>query len=158
MFKNRKTIIGATSAALLIAAAAIAGPAMAAERSAPAEQVEQSEQLPEVVVEAGPINRSVVGRALATGAPIELVTVDYHVRYADLDLVKHADVMTLQDRIETAAKAACGQLDELFPFAESYPQTRDCVQDAVRAAGPQIQQAIAGAQNGSAEAQSEDLD
>ncbi|HEY7929963.1 MAG TPA: UrcA family protein [Steroidobacteraceae bacterium] len=148
---KRKPIIGSASAALLIAAAAIAGPAMAAERSVADEQIEQSEQLPEVVVEAGPINRSVVGRALASGAPIELVTVDYHVRYSDLDLVKQADLMTLQERIETAARSACGQLDELFPLDESQRQTGDCIQDAVRAAGPQIQQAIAGAQNGGAE-------
>ncbi|HTT06386.1 MAG TPA: UrcA family protein [Steroidobacteraceae bacterium] len=134
------------------AAAAIAGPATTAERSVPDEPIEQSEQLPEVVVEAGPVNRSVVGRSLTTGAPIELVKVDYHVRYADLDLVKHADVMSLQDRIETAARAACGQLDELFPLDGLDRQTRDCVQDAIRAAGPQIQQAIAGAQTASAEA------
>lgn len=103
--------------------------------------------LPEILIEAGPVNRNVVGRSSSTNAPIESVTVDYHVRYSDLDLVKHADVLKLHERIETAARDACGELDKLFPFERSTSQTRTCTRNAINGASEQIQHAIAMAQN-----------
>jgi UrcA family protein len=115
--------------------------------AAPAGSAPQLEQLlPEVLVEAGPVTRTVVGRSATTNAPIESVTVDYHVSYADLDLVKHADVQVLQERVEAAARDACQQLDELFPLRKSHQQTHACVEDAIRATTPQIQQVVASVQ------------
>jgi len=100
-------------------------------------------QLPEVVVEAGPTHKAVVGRSFTTGAPIELVTVDYHVKYSDLDLQKHTDVVKFHTRVESAARDACRQLDELYPIEK--PRVSTCTQDAVKAAAPQVQAAIAAA-------------
>jgi UrcA family protein len=103
----------------------------------------QSDSLSEVVVESGPVTRSVVGRGLATGIPIERADIDYQVSYSDLDLAKHADVLKLQGRIESAARSACVQLDEHFVFHVSYQQTRDCIDSAIQGASKPMQQAIA---------------
>jgi UrcA family protein len=124
---------------LLIAAASTA-PTIAAAQNA------QARQLPEVIVEAGPVNRAVVGRSRTTNAPVESVTVDYHVRYSDLDLVKHSDVMMLHQRVEMAARQACEDLDKLYPLERSRNQTRTCTDEAVRSANQQIEQAITSAQ------------
>lgn len=125
---------------VVVATLALLGAGMALQSVASA----QDELLPEVVVEAGPVTRSIVGRSLATNMPIERSAVDYHVSYSDLDLTRHADVLTLQDRVGTAARSACGQLDELFPLdSNALRQTSTCVEDAVRGAAAQIEQAIA---------------
>ena len=104
-----------------------------------------ADELPEVVVQAGPVAKAVVGRALGSGAPIESVTVDYHVSYADLNLIKHADVMALNKRVESAARDACQQLDELYPIER--PKLQQCMDDAIRAANERVQSAISAAQN-----------
>lgn len=130
---SRKPVLIAATIALLGSGAALQNLAVA-------------EPVSEVVVEAGPINRTVVGRAPMTNAPIERITVDHRVDYSDLDLIKHADVQALQQRIEMAAREACGQLDELFPIGSSGHQTRTCIEDAVDGASQQVQQAITGAQ------------
>jgi len=105
-----------------------------------------AEELNEVTVQAKPLTKTtVVGLSLTTGAPIKSVTVDYHVSYADLDLVKHADVLTLNKRVEGAAHDACRQLDELYPVES--PKLRECTADAVSGASEQVQSAIAAAQN-----------
>jgi UrcA family protein len=104
-----------------------------------------AEELSEVLVQAGPVTKTVVGRAYGSGAPIEKVTVDYHVSYADLDLVKHADVLTLNQRVEGAAHDACQQLDELYPLERS--KQRECMSDAIHGASDQIQKAITAAHN-----------
>lgn len=103
-----------------------------------------AEQLPEIVVQAGPVTKTVVGRAYGSGAPIEKVTVDYHVSYSDLDLVKHADVLALNQRVEGAAHDACQQLDDLYPLER--PKLRECTADAIHGASEQVQKAIAAAQ------------
>ena len=104
-----------------------------------------AEQLPEITVEAGPVNKTIVGRAFGSGAPVEQITVDYHVNYVDLDLVKHSNVVTLNERIRAAAEDACKQLDELYPIER--PKLRECTDEAVRGASAQVQKAIATAQN-----------
>lgn len=125
-------IAAAVSAALGMSAAALA-----------------EEELAEIIVQAKPLAKTtVVGRSLTTGAPIESVTVDYHVSYADLDLVKHADVLTLNKRVEGAARNACRQLDELYPLER--PKLRECTADAIQGASEQVQGAITAAQHRSA--------
>jgi UrcA family protein len=122
---------GAVGAALVVSTAVLAA--------------EELQELPEIVVQAGPVTKTVVGRAYGSGAPIEKVTVDYHVSYADLDLVKHADVLTLNKRVEGAAHDACQQLDELYPIER--PKMRECTADAIHAASEQVQKAIAASQS-----------
>lgn len=105
-----------------------------------------ADELNEIIVEAQPLAQStVVGRSLTTGAPIVSVTVDYHVSYADLDLVKHADVLTLNKRVEGAAHDACRQLDELYPIED--PQAQQCATQAIKSASEQVQKAITAAQD-----------
>lgn len=130
---SRKPALIAATIALLGAGAALQNLALAA-------------PLSEVVIEAGPINRTVVGRSATTGAPIESITVDHRVDYSDLDLVKHVDVLTLQQRVEMAARDACAQLDEVFPIGSSYHQTRTCIEEAIHGASQAVQQAITSAQ------------
>lgn len=125
--------------ALITAAVALLGTGAALQNLALAEP------LPEVVIEAGAINHTVVGRSLTTNAPIESTTVDHRVGYSDLDLIRHADVLTLQQRVEMAARDACGRLDDLFPVGSSDQQTRSCIDEAVRGASQQVQQAISSA-------------
>ena len=138
---QRKPLLIAASIALLGGGSALQ--LAAAQTEAPL--------LPEVLVEAGPVERAVVGRSIYSGAPIERITVDYRVHFSDLDLLKHADVQTLHERVEMAAQDACEQLDELFPVHASHGQSRACIEDAVRGAAPRIQQAVAAVhENGSA--------
>jgi len=137
---QRKPLLIAASIALLGGGSALQ--LAAAQTEAPL--------LPEVLVEAGPVERAVVGRSIYSGAPIERITVDYRVHFSDLDLLKHADVQTLHERVEMAAQDACQQLDELFPV-HAHGQSRACIEDAVRGAAPRIQQAVAAVhENGSA--------
>ncbi|HWG76222.1 MAG TPA: UrcA family protein [Steroidobacteraceae bacterium] len=104
----------------------------------------ETESLPEVMVQAGPVTQTVVGRRAISGAPVVRTAVEYRVSYRDLDLAKHADVLTLQQRIEGAARSACGQLDELMPIDSNHQQTRECIESAVRDAAPQLEQAAGG--------------
>lgn len=104
------------------------------------------EQLQEVIVHAGPlVTKSVVGRAVGTGAPIERVSVDHYVSYADLDLVKNADVVTLNRRVQAAAHLGCQQLDKLYPTQP--PNLQACMHDAVQGASQQVKSAISAAQS-----------
>lgn len=126
------TAIAAASAVM------IAGAAMTATLAA--------EQLQEIIVHAGPLAyKTTVGRATGSGAPIERVAVDHYVSYADLDLVKNADVVTLNKRVQAAAQAGCQQLDKLYPIEPSNLQ--NCMRDAISGASHQVKRAISVAQS-----------
>lgn len=104
------------------------------------------QQLQEIIVHAGPlVTKSIVGRATGTGAPIERVSVDHYVSYADLDLIKHADVQTLNKRVQAAARLGCQQLDNLYPNQPSNLQA--CMHDAMQGASQQVEGAISAAQS-----------
>jgi UrcA family protein len=87
--------------------------------------------------------REEAGRDRATGAPAELVSLTRRVSYDDLDLKLHADVLTLQQRVESTAKKACEQLASLFPLSD--PRTPDCIAEAVAGAMEQAKAAMAAA-------------
>jgi UrcA family protein len=105
-----------------------------------------AQQLEEITVEGSRMTKEVVGRSSSTGAPIELVTLVRHASYSDLDLSTHNGALELQKRVELTAKAACKELDELFPFNVSSNGTRSCVDKAVRSAKAQVQAAIKSAE------------
>jgi UrcA family protein len=128
----RKSGVGLAVKLVLIAAGmSIGAAAMAAE------------ELEEVTVEAKPIpSRNIVGRT-HSGLPIEQVTLDHHVSYADLDLVTHAGAMELHSRVQKAAKEACDQLDMVFPTQAA--MARECTAQAIHDAADQVQNAIAAA-------------
>jgi UrcA family protein len=115
--------------------------------SAIAQQTETSEVKIEAV-------RSVqrVGTS-TTGAPIEIVQLTRKVSYADLDLATHRGALELERRINDTAKAACKQLDALYPVSTSEgPGTagKSCVKDAVDGAMIQARASIAAAEKATA--------
>jgi len=115
-----------------------AGPAIAQQSNVKTE---------EFIVVGAPIERSrVVGRSATTGADIEEIELKRQVSYADLDLSMHADVMTLQTRIEDTAKESCKELSDMFPLNPSNSsEIATCTRKAVDSANEQLQAAIAAA-------------
>lgn len=111
--------------------------------SAIAQQTETSE----VKIEAA---RSVQRVGTSTvGAPIEIVQLTRRVSYADLDLTTHRGALDLETRINDTAKAACKQLDTLYPLGTtegSGKGGKSCVKDAVDGAMVQAKASIAAAQ------------
>jgi UrcA family protein len=93
----------------------------------------------EVVVEAPQVVHQNLGR-VPTGGYDELVSVDHHISFSDLDLTKAQDMATLQDRVRAAAKNGCEQLKKLYPLATHDP---DCVRKAVAHTMPQVRAAAA---------------
>jgi UrcA family protein len=77
---------------------------------------------------------------------VVLETLSRPVSYADLDLILHADVLELQNRVRRMAKAICDRLHDTHPFTS--PQGDACVQQAVKDALTQVQSAVAEAVNG----------
>ncbi|MGZ5926307.1 MAG: UrcA family protein [Rhizomicrobium sp.] len=92
------------------------------------------------------IRRKVVTPPLSQNRlPVEVVSVDYPVSYADLDLSRTADAATFEKRIGDAAKEACAQLTKKYP-PEAFmptPGNQDCVGTATRQAMNVAKQVIA---------------
>lgn len=86
--------------------------------------------------------KRVIGRT-AFGGKVELITIKRKVSYADLDLVKHADVLALQSRVSSTAKEECGDLVKTFPLIEP---GRDCVKRAVARTSPEMDAVVAAAE------------
>lgn len=80
-----------------------------------------------------------------------LVSITRTVSYADLDLVRHSDVRTLERRINDEAVSICEKLDRLYGMAGS-DYTR-CIREAVRGAMVEARAAIAKAEKRSRTAQ-----
>jgi UrcA family protein len=105
-----------------------------------------AQQLEEITIEGSRMTKEVVGRSSSTGARIELVTLARHASYSDLDLSTHSGALELQKRVELTAKAACKELDQLFPFGVNSSNTRSCVSKATNSAKVQVQAAIQSAE------------
>ncbi len=50
-----------------------------------------------------------------TGIPIDVLTVRHAVGYKDIDITTNLGAKVLKQRIEDAAKAACKEIDTLYP-------------------------------------------
>src|SRR5512146_2693504 len=96
--------------------------------------------MPTITVQAPAVTKSVVGRT-AYGTPIEQVTVTHRVSYADLNLDTDTGKAELKARVKEAARAACGQIKELYPM--EHGDTRQCIAQAVADSSPQVDKAIA---------------
>jgi UrcA family protein len=132
MYDSKRMKLRSTGMALLALGVIAAGTAMAA-----------TDSLEEVTVQGSRMTREVVGRAQGTGAPVELVTLTRHATYADLDLSTHSGASELRERVQSTAKAACRELDELFPLtAPTAANSQACLWQAVNGAQAQIQAAI----------------
>jgi UrcA family protein len=75
-----------------------------------------------------------------TGTPVELISLTRRVSYSDLDLTSHAGATELEKRVNDTAKAACKQLDTLYPLTS--PGGDPCVKNAVTDAMKQAHAAI----------------
>lgn len=102
-----------------------------------------SSSLDEITVVAPRLVKRTVGRT-AVGAKVELISLTRHVVYTDLNLARHADVMTLEQRVNDVAKEACEQLAQMYPLSD--PNTPNCVEQALRSAKGQIDEVVAAAE------------
>ncbi len=90
------------------------------------------------------VTTKVIGRAPATGAPIEHLTLTWSLAYSDLDLSQPSAAVVLEKRIHSRAESVCHELDRLFPL--SPPGGASCVKTAADAAMLQAQKVIASAE------------
>lgn len=109
----------------------------------PTAVAQSSSTLDEITVVAPRLVKRTVGRT-AVGAKVELISLTRHVVYTDLNLVRHADVMTLEQRVDDVAKEACEQLAQMYPLSD--PSTPNCVEQALRSAKAQVDQVVAAAE------------
>lgn len=79
----------------------------------------------------------------SSGIPLEEITVTHRVSYADLNLTTQAGAAELKRRVKETARAACKQLDELYPLEAK--NVRECTNIALAKVSPQVENAIAGA-------------
>lgn len=101
-----------------------------------------ADELPPITIGAGVITKTHIGTS-SSGIPTEEVTVTHRVSYADLDLTKQIGAAELQKRVKETARAACKQLDELYPLEAKNVQ--ECTKITVAKASPQVENAIAAA-------------
>jgi UrcA family protein len=71
-------------------------------------------------------------RSLGGEMPEFTISVSRDVNYADLDLSKSEDVAKLRDRVATAAKDSCRELDSRFPRDVYIPVNESSRKDCVR--------------------------
>jgi len=88
------------------------------------------------------ITREEVGRDSVTGAPIEKDTVSEQVAYGDLDLSRSSNVDELDKRVREAAEGVCSELDRMASWYSGEAH-RNCVRQALKSAGDQIDAALA---------------
>lgn len=106
-------------------------------------QGEEADVIEEIVVVRAPIERRTVEPAGPGRPKTEVIELSRQVSFADLDLTRHADVVTLEQRIERTAEQACERLNEMFPVTREDRQgTARCVKEAVAMAETQLQAAI----------------
>lgn len=101
-----------------------------------------ADDLPTITIGAGVVTKTNIGNS-SSGIPLEEVTVTHRVRYSDLNLATYAGAAELKRRVKETARAACKQLDELYPLEAKNAQ--ECMKIAVAKASPQVTNAIAGA-------------
>ncbi len=103
-------------------------------------------EMEEVVVIEAPIVRKWTERG-RYGGKVEVIELRRRVSYADLDLAKHADVTTLETRIEDTAKESCKTLSGMFPLDPmDKTELRSCTKKAVNGTKEQVKAAIKAAQ------------
>ncbi len=102
-------------------------------------------QVPEIVVEA-PYHRPAAKAAPGGKELLPEVSVDYKVKYADLDLSTHSGAVELQKRIKASATEACQQLAVLYPNSTEGVGKESCVESAVSKAMVDANKAIAAAE------------
>jgi UrcA family protein len=104
---------------------------------------QQGGQKVEEIVVTVPWAVSKVVSQTSSGGKIEQISLTRHVYFGDLDLAKHADVMTLEKRVGDIAKESCDQLAKMYPI--SGPNPANCVEKAAASAKAQMDKVVAAA-------------
>ena len=112
------------------------------------------DDLPTITITASRMGRSavtteIVGRAAATGAPMERLTLTWSVPFTDLDLSTHSGATELQKRVNARAQAVCQELDRLFPFTDRGGAS--CVKEAATGGMAQADKLVAAAERARAQ-------
>lgn len=104
----------------------------------------QASDLEEISISAPTVKT--IGRDYATGAPIEQITVNAHIKFNPVTLTTNSGVALLKDSVFEAARKACY---DAGPFEMGFGMDDDseCVQTAVKSAKPQVDAAIARARS-----------
>lgn len=102
------------------------------------------QQMEEIHTHAERSAESIVGWSF-TGEPIKKVTLQYHVRYDDLDLASSDDIDALRKRVTVAALQACADLGKRYANLSS---NLSCSAAARRSARLQVDRAIAQVRSG----------
>ena len=103
-----------------------------------------AQQTTEIIVEAPRVERA-AERTLGRG-PIDIVSVTHRVSYKDIDIGTSSGAAVLEQRIKDAAKAACHEIDKLYPHKVPVPHDPPCEQTAFDKAMSQARTAIAAAE------------
>ena len=86
------------------------------------------------------------GISSSSMSKVEIVELKRTVSFADLDLSSEADVMMLEQRIETVAQDSCEKLSDMFPLdRSSKSELRYCMNEAIESALEAKERAIAAA-------------
>jgi UrcA family protein len=100
---------------------------------------------PEVTVEAARQAKVEVIERSASGVTTQLITLTRRVSYRDLNLTIVAGENELTKRVNDTAKAACKELDDLYPLTRSPAESAACVKKATDDAMVQVRAAITAA-------------
>jgi UrcA family protein len=95
-----------------------------------------------VTVQASRVMKKDAGRT-SSGIPIVDMSLSYGVSTSGLDLVKHADVVELEKRVNDAARAACQELGRQYP--DSTPGDAECTRASVSNAMPRVHELVSAA-------------
>jgi UrcA family protein len=121
-------------------AVAAAGFALASGTAA----AQQTPSTSEIIVEAPHLERTT--ERGPQGGPIEIIAVTHHVSYRDIDIGTNSGAQVLEQRIKNAAKAACQEIDKLYPLKVPVASDPPCEKGAVDKAMVQARAAIAAAE------------
>ena len=103
-----------------------------------------ADELPVVTIEADALPTKIPIGHSSLGVPLEQITLLRRVSYADLDLSTRAGEAELRKRVKSNARAACRQLDQLYPMEiKNAPQ---CIKKAIAEASRQVDAAVAAAE------------
>jgi UrcA family protein len=101
-------------------------------------------QTTEIVVEAPRVTHT--GQASPAGAKVDIISVTHRVSYRDIDISTHSGAKVLEQRVADSAKAACAEIEKLYPLATPADTSGSCQKDAVAKAMVQVNAAVAAAE------------
>ena len=101
-------------------------------------------QTSEIIVEAPRVER--LAERNNQGTPVDLISVTHRVTYGDINVGTAAGAKTLEKRVSDAAKAACAEIDRLYPLTVPEPGAPRCEKKAFDKAMVAVRAAVAAAE------------